>query len=352
MELGPPLRPAWIGLARGGQGYHPPSPGAQYIHGQKEPPAPAGGSFAFPHPYGDPVSGLEPWVDLPPPPRPADIGSFPTKQGYREQFAGPSRPFKRPTDESNSSAASLKNDVGGGAPPEPDYNDDFDYEDEYNQPWNPQPGDASYTVDIKKGSAKGSVERAMAAIEKVHKVGPVSRITVLTDYSVEELGGVAGQYDGTPGQEYIAVARNGKWPSVTAAHEHFHHQLKQGMFGTRNYNDPQYLQGLRQAIKNSQAYADLKQAQICGEYTKRGGTKKVIVDPKELAYIMDEEEMCCRSYGQLIAIEAGDPVMYYQIVSALVDNVSLYGRQYWEFDDFKPIAVELKKLLQNRGNNP
>ena len=139
---------------------------------------------------------------------------------------------------------------------------------------------------------------------------------------------------------------------MTAAHEHFHHQLKQGMFGTWDFNDPLYLQSLRQAIKNSQAYADLKQADQSGKFMSRQGRGYAKIKPQMLQYIMDEEEMCCRSYGQLIAIEAGDPVMYFQIVSALADPVSMFWRQYWEFDDFKPIAVELKKLLQNRGNNP
>lgn len=182
-----------------------------------------------------------------------------------------------------------------------------------------------------KPELKKRIMGALAAIDKVHRVGDLPPIPVKA-HAKGDLGKfVHLKYGGAPYK--ISIRENGSWPGMSTAHEVGHFLDYSALAGKNKFASPDnpLLDDWRKAVRGSKAFETIKASKM-GESRKQ--------------YFLSDEEAFARSYAQFIADKSGDSELRKDLdrIRGGVEN----WRQ-WKDDDFAPIKKALEKIFNEKG---
>jgi len=193
-------------------------------------------------------------------------------------------------------------------------------------------------------SANLGVDRALSAIDKVHRVEGLPRIQV----RVEQLRG-NGSYESYGSRHFVVrVGGNGEHPSFTAAHE-IGHAIDHHIFGDGDANlehcgsSSGHFRSLMRSIVHSDAVQGLIANSHHALRTNNHANASIA------SYLLDRRELFARAYSQWIAVRSGDRDMLGQMRSTRSAWASMGWHKQWEDHDFEPIAREMDSLFAARG---
>ena len=175
------------------------------------------------------------------------------------------------------------------------------------------------------------IRRALAAIDTAHDDGdlPPLPIELARDLDLEDDG---GYWSDGPHALKIRVSARSKVKEFTLVCEtgHFldHQALMPGQGFASLFSDG-LLAEVLQAIRSSQAYAELN---------------RVVISAEALEYYNDPTELWSRAYAQWVAQRSGSALL-----KAQADQVIAGEYGYWKWEDFELIAQEIEKLFKKRG---
>lgn len=220
---------------------------------------------------------------------------------------------------------------------------------------------------IDPGDRHGAaMQHTLAVIDRIHSM-PVGmpRIPLV----VEKRDDFAGAYQGPR----ITLDPNGRYPSLTAAHELMHfldHRL--GPPGKAFASDAEIAPGevfhqWWEAARSSRLARYLESLKrfahgidLVHRRRRDGSINVVDVDHKHIDYLLGHREMLGRSYAQWIAVRSGDARLLAELevakdpangetpIPGTGTGIPGYPG-YWEPDDFEPIAVALDEVFWNLG---
>lgn len=225
-----------------------------------------------------------------------------------------------------------------------------------------------------RGDVRAGVERAMAAIDKVHHDGELYPIPVKNSSASSRYGQYTYRNSmfGAPGlDDNITISKGGDHHATTMAHE-VGHWLDRRALGTGSNGRPEMLGG-QLAFKSESAAAAGKhvlgagvQPEVEPEWAawweavdgsdaiKQMRSTRVPGQEKYRNYTLTPREMWARSYAQYISLRSGDPKMQQEIADlvAIRDAENwrkLQGYSQWTPEDFEPIAQAIDGILAAKG---
>ena len=204
-----------------------------------------------------------------------------------------------------------------------------------------------------KGKAQAArIEKALAAIDKVHAVpATVPRVPIRT----ERVGREEAQYvygrDGKPVK--ITVRAQTNQPGLAVLHEIGHlldHQAHDtpGAFAS---DSPREFTPVLEALRSSRAFTEIENIEkaAVAKLRQRGASFATIADVrKKLAYVKDPKELWARAYCQHIAQKSGEPALLKELELTRARGPGVYIPFQWDDDDFAKIGKAIDAYMKAR----
>ena len=206
----------------------------------------------------------------------------------------------------------------------------------------------------KSGKTKAAIDRAMAAIDRVHGDGNLPEIPVK---ALQLREGVMGRYR-YGGMErkaeiHIGTRTPAEHAPATMVHEVGHFLDHKGLPGSRFTSaDPDYMEMFEEwhtAARDSRAIQRLIDQRWNPEKYEIPMPGGFSIRPQRgfLDYLVTTEEVWARSYAQYIATRSGDDLLRTAIAEERRDV--MYGSSQWDDDDFEPIAKAIDRIFKALG---
>ena len=201
----------------------------------------------------------------------------------------------------------------------------------------------SGALTVPKGKLKPDMDRALAAIDKVHGDGPLPKIPVQWTRGERTVASYNYMIGGKA--KHITVSTKGRRPALDFVHEVGHFLDHKGLpsvpgrfaTGTGDPDTVRMMAGWKNAVENSKAAQELKAL-----YGAAG------TDFQYVRYLAGYDEMWARSYAQYVATKSGDEVLLGQLNH--YRKVEEYGPTYpiqWSDEDFRPIMEAMDELFRD-----
>jgi hypothetical protein len=212
-------------------------------------------------------------------------------------------------------------------------------------PLGPKVSDSLDTSAV-PAAMRSSVERALAAIDRLHGLGGRTLDTIpLTANKSRTYGGMFRSIKDGRAVD-IRISRLADTPDFTLAHEVGHwldHSAlgsRSGRFASLSGSSPRpdvpEIAEWYDAIHNTRAYRELHKMPAAYSRTR--------------TYMLKTEELWARSYSQWVAVRSGDDVLLAQLASHRVRPASgHYIAQQWDDDDFEPLLGIFDRLFATAG---
>lgn len=206
----------------------------------------------------------------------------------------------------------------------------------------------------KSGKARVAIDRALAAIDRVHGDGNLPEIPVR---AVRLRDGVMGRYryGGMPQKSEIHIGTRtpAEHAPATIVHEIGHYLDHLGLPGSRFTSaDPDFMDLFEEwhtAARDSRAIQRLIDQRWNPERYEIPMPGGFSIRPQRgfLDYLVTTEEVWARSYTQYVAVRSGDDMLRAVIAEERRDV--MYGSSQWDDDDFEPIARAIDRLFKALG---
>jgi hypothetical protein len=186
------------------------------------------------------------------------------------------------------------------------------------------------------------VETTAELIGGVHSLPLLPPIEIRFNLEPFRRGGYSPAFGGNSPQ--IALSILGISPRLTFAHEwgHYIDNAMSGFNGWASAEGTQF-QGILEAIMDTKAYQLLKQE-------RDPSPLRLTPERMEAIRLLDNTELWARAYAQYISLRSGDTRMGEELEARRADSREVHpALEYWEWNDFAPVAQEIDAWMQSKG---
>jgi len=218
-------------------------------------------------------------------------------------------------------------------------------------------GDAvSASIRLPSGELGERLRPALDAIDGVH--GTTNLPTVGVKRIARKDAQATYEFDPKTGRpSFIGVSPHSAEAELGLVHEVGHvidHQLlgqRAGWFGSGTPRGT-VLESWEGAVLDSRATSDLQRLRTGGDIGLKlsdGSTMEYEPDTQYTNYLLDRTELFARSYSQWVAQRSGDPTLLAQFNKVRRQGKESGYMEFWDDDDFEPIAKALDGAFRAKG---
>jgi hypothetical protein len=194
---------------------------------------------------------------------------------------------------------------------------------------------------------KQEIEHCARCIERAYASPQMPSISIRYTDDLFRRGGYVPQRDadekGEPSPCHIEMSVEGRSPRLTFAHEwgHYVDNWLADFVGYASVETDDLADILAQA-EASNTITQLRQ------FVKR--SHSTFDERIEALRLLVPQEIWARAYAQYIALQSDDAVMGHELTLRRTDARGLLSHlEYWEQEDFQPIAQAINTFLRGRG---